>query len=1046
MSQIEGRGSSFLQSIIRRPVAVLLAHLSLGLFGILGWINLPFNRMPDVEYPTIVVSASMPGATPEMMSVSVAAPLETRICAVPGLFDCSTSCVTGAVTISLRFRPGHDMGVALGEVGRAVRSAAGDLPSSMIDPPVYQRFNPTDTPLLYLALQSPGTPDAELEEMARNRVATPLAGLPGVSRVSVQGGGRFSWVVRADPVALAGRGISPNSLLESVKNMVPGLPWGTLVGPMSEFPLDGEGPVGADKFYPAMVPISLPMTNLPGKGSQKVPPPVWLTDLAEVSRETSKPRSGKWLNGKPCVVLSLFREVGANSLSLGTAAGVALDQIRQTLPEGAQLDLVFDNTRPVRAAIDEMLITLGLSILFVMIIIGLGLRDWRGTLIACSVVPLSLIGTMGFLWLAGFSLNTLTLLALSLAIGFVVDDAVVVLENVMRHREMGKDTIRASVDGAGEVAFTMASITVSLLAVFLPILLVPEILGRMFREFALTLMGCITLSGIVSLLLVPVLCLWLPSRPAAPNERHPNHRQYGGPSTPGLYPRLIGWLIRHSWVGVVGIAIFVLGTRQVSSLVRKGFLPEEDKSMLLLFTKSNPGISWEQLQSSHRQIWDLLAQVPEIEKKLTFLGQDELNTTASDGLILLRLKYPPRRSVAEITADIRKILDRDSPLECTIFNFPSLYLNTKRTKSAYQVLVTTPQSDKLPLAVAQIRNWMTAKGSFVSVDSDVEPGAPTLEITPNRPHMAMNGNSPTEAAGAIQAAFGPTFAANLWTPAATRVLSIGFKSDKTAYPEDLDWPRLNNPNSVGATPIAASTNTDEMVLARQANRYNRLPSASISFSLMPGVDSAAMLGSLESELSTISGEGLRAELVGTAREVSSSVARAVPLVLLSFVIMYLTLGFLYESLTHPLTVLATLPSALFGGLLGLWIFHLELDIYGFFGLLMLLGLVKKNAIILVDFARERQLDGVDASQAILEASVERLRPIQLTTLAAGAGAIPMLFGTGSGISLLQPVGAILLGGLVVSQVVTLAFTPPLYLFLDRISGKLCKLIGWGGSQ
>lgn len=1033
------RGQGLLAEVVSRPVAVLLAHFSLALFGLLGWMNLPFNRMPDVEYPTIVVAASLPGATPDRMSVSVAAPLEARVCAVAGLLDCSTTCVTGSVTISLRFRSGQDMGAAMGEVNRAIRAASADLPASMIDPPVCQHYNPTDTPLLYMAFESPGTPEAAMEELARQRVANPLSSIPGVSRVSVQGGGRFSWVVRTDPVDLASRGISPSLVMSTLGSLVPDLPWGGLRGQESDLPLEGDMPVSAEGV--SLSRIAIPTTPRLG---QQAAQPVWLSDVARVSPEFSKPRSGKWWNGKPCVVLALYREVGSNALAVGDQANQALEQIRRNLPADSRLGVVFDNTRPVRAAIDEMIISLGLSIVFVLVIIGLGLRDLRSTLIACSVVPLSITGMMGFMWLAGFSLNTLTLLALSLAIGFVVDDAVVVLENVIRHRERGLGAFAASVEGARGIAFTMASITVSLLAVFLPILLVPDILGRMFREFALTLMGCITLSGVVSLLLVPVLCLWLPDQPNV------NHGSKSNPvaAPRGLYFRLLRWLVAHPWLGIVGILAFLVATNRVSAGVRKGFLPAEDKSVLLLFTRADPELSWDRLQAAHRNLWDLIAKVPEVEETLTFLGQDDLNTTPSDGMLLLRLKYPPRRSIADITADIQARLDRDSPLAFTLFNIPSLYLNTKRTKSAYQVLVTAPQSDALPGVVAEIRQWMDEKGGFLSIDTDIEPGAPTLEITPARARMAMSGFTPTQGARALQAAFGPSFTANLWSPAATRSLAVGFQSDRTVGPQDLKLLQMNRfsgISSAGSAPLEAFTESSTAVLPRQSNRYNRLPAASISFNLPPDADSASVLARLEDQLASLQGEGVRAELVGTAREVRSSVARAMPLVLLAFVIMYLTLGFLYESLTHPVTVLATLPSALFGGLLGLWFFDIELDIYGFFGLLMLLGLVKKNAIMLVDFARARRSEGADATTAILEAAMERLRPIQLTTLAAAAGAVPMLIGTGSGISVLRPVGAVLLGGLLISQVVTLALTPPLYCFMEWLSSRVRGLFRRGAS-
>ena len=1026
-------GATILGKLIHRPVAVLLGHVCLGLFGIMGWMNLPFNRMPDVEYPTLLVGASLPGATPAQMSFSVAAPLEANVCGVVGLLDCTTSCVTGSATITLRFRPGQDMGRAMGEVGRALRAAAADLPAEMTEPPTCTRYNPTDTPLIYFALESPATPDSELEELAQRLIRTRLGNLPGVARIQILGNGRFSWVVRNDPNELARRGISPDTVLRTLRGQGNELPWGRFFGSVTDIQLEGTGPVGGEAVLPDQ--IAIPRLKSP---VDRQKPPVWLSDVASVSAESSGFRVGHWRNGRPCLIIALYREAGANALTLSIDAHKVIKEIQSTLPPGADLHLVNDNSKPIRDALYEMIITLVLSLLTVLAIIGIGLRDWRGTLIACSVVPLSLTGIAGFMWLAGFSVNTLTLLALSLAISFVVDDAVVVLENIIRHREMGKDRLRASVEGASEVAFTMASITVSLLAVFLPVLLVPDILGRMFREFALTLMGCITLSGFVSMLLVPVLCLWMP-------VKSPSHK----PTTDnlsaaklGIYQKILGWLVSHPFVALAGMSLFLVGTVAISGKVRKGFLPEEDKSFLLLFTQSEPQSSWDRNRQAHRKIWDVLEEIPEIEQHLTFLGPGDLNPTPADGTLLLRLKYPPRRSIGEIARDLRTRLDTKSTLKCRILNIPSLYLNTKRTKSAYQVQVTAAESDKLSKIVDKIRAWMMEEGHFQDIDSDLEPGAPTLELVPNRAFMALAGFTASDGASALYAAFGPTFAANFWVGQSTRSIHVGLDKKSLEYPSTLDLLKIEGKNG-GSAPLVEFVSSVPVLRPAQANRYNRLAAASISFGLSPQTNAAATLGALEAQLLSLSGDGAKAELVGTAKEVIGSLGRALPLVLLAFIVMYLTLGILYESLGHPITVLASLPSALLGGLAGLWILDSELDIYGFFGLLMLLGIVKKNAIMLVDFARQRQREGVGAREAILEASMERLRPIQLTTLAAAAGAIPMLIGTGSGISVLKPVGAILLGGLLVSQVVTLALTPPLYRLVEGFSHRAGRLFHWG---
>lgn len=1031
----EPGGGSLLDSVLRRPVAVILTHVCLVLLGVLGWTRLPSNRMPDVEYPTIVVNASMQGSTPDMMASSVAAPLEARLCDVAGLLDCTTSCVPGSVTISLRFHFGTGMGDAMGEVGRALCAAAGDLPKAMTEPPTYSRFNPTDTPIVYLALVSPFTPPAELEEMANKFVADPLRSLPGAARVKVQGGGDFSWIVRSDARELAWRGIPPDRLTSVLRSLGAELPAGRLSGTVADIPIQAEAPAAGGG--PGLESIPIPVARAEGRPE---PPPVWISDVASTAAEPGKSRSGNWFDGKPCAMVLLFREAGANALQLADSTRDLLEGIRKTLPPGARLEVVNDNSLPIRAGVREMEVTLSLSLAMVLVIIGVGLGDWRGTMIACSVVPVSLVSMFGVMWLAGFSLNTLTLLALCLAIGFVVDDAVVVLENIIRHREMGKDPVAASIDGAAEVGFTMASITLSLLAVFLPVLLIPDMLGRMFREFALTLMGCITLSGLVSLFLIPVLSQWLPT--AGPRGAGEKKSQ----ALSGSYHRFLAWLVARPLFGAAGMALFVWGTLWFGGAVRKGFLPEEDRGFLILFTKSDAQTPWSTVRDSHASLWATLSRIPEIEHHLTILGQGEFNSTTADGTLVLKLVPQPRRPVSEISEEIRRLLKRESTLSCLVLNPPSVFLNTKQTKSLFQVLVTCPDASMLPAVADSVTGWMRDNGNFTGIDSDIDPGMPSLAIQPDRARMALSGLDAADMAAATNSAFGPVLASRLWTERSTRSIRAGLNENDLAYPETLQLIRVRRqalPGGWESGPLQAFSSERPEIQPRQANRHNRVCAASVSFNLVPGADSSKVLGELENRLRTVTEGGARAELVGVAREIGSSVARAFPMVLFSFLVMYLTLGFLYESLAHPVTVLATLPSAMLGGLMGLWFFNLEMDIYGFFGLLMLLGMVKKNAIMLVDFARQRQGEGVDAKEAILEASRERLRPIQLTTLAAAAGAVPMLAGWGGSNSVLKPVGAVLLGGLLVSQVVTLVLTPPLFSLMESLSRRIRPLAGGG---
>ena len=1022
-----GRESNgIMATILRRPVGVVLVHISLFLFGLMGWWMLPACKIPDVEFPTVVVTGTYQGADPQTMALSVASPLEAQLCGIPGLLDCSTSCVQGTATVTLRFRPEISISAAMGDIGRAIRAAAPDLPADMPDIPKFAKYNPADTPVMYITVESETVPVATLTSMASRVLADRLNSLPGVARVEVSGSGNPTWRVELDALALAQRGLSLDRVSNTVANQRSLLPWGLLAGPERDLILEGSGPVGAEGIDLQSIAMpSIPRISASADGFRKG----WLSDAASSQLLPPDSYHGSWHRNHPCVVLAIYRDLGSNAVVLASNARKVVEQASLLLPAEVKCEILYDNTISLKESINDLLLTLFISMVLVVFVINLYLRSIAATLVACSVLPVCIVSMLGVMWVMGFTMNNLTLLALNLAVGFVVDDAVVVLENMIRHIEMGKGVVQASIDSAHEIGFTILAITVSLMAVFLPLLLMQGMLGRIFREFAITLLACIAMSGLVSLFLVPVLARWLLTSGGGIRSGLSNHA--GAMPREGWYGSVLAWFLHRPIFGVTILGMCAVGTVFLLGKVRTGFLPDEDRSMLLVFMRAEDQISWDRMTALHRDILREMESIPEIDDVITTLGANVINTGQADGFMFLKFKPLPRRSLNDIAADIVAIPDRVPGLKLFTFNPPAFYLNTKQTKSAYQVLLTSQQAERLPGLVADITSWMRSQKEFVGIDSESESALPELVAGIDRRTLARLGGNVKKVDTTLQSGFGPRQIGFLGSTNETRGLSVGlmekWRKDESSFPLlGLD---VGSWGSSGRLDEVLSWNTT--TVSRQVERYNRLPASTISFNIVKGADSGKALKMLSQKLDEVSNGPDQARLAGVAKEIAESIARTGPMVLLALLVMYLVLGVLYESLIHPFTVLVGLPSALLGGLFALWITELELDIYGFMGLLMLMGIVKKNAIMLVDFAQQLQSTGVGPEQAILEASRERLRPIQMTTLAAAAGALPLIAGIGSGSHALRPVGVILLGGLLCSQVVTLVLTPSVYRFMDR---------------
>jgi len=1010
---------------IERPVATLMLVLAMALFGVLAYSQMPVNDLPQVDFPTLRVSASLPGASPETMANTVATPLERQLSTVAGIESMSSASAQGSTNINLQFELGRDIDAAAQDVQTAIAQAARNLPQGM-DPPQLRKINPADSPILYLAMSAERLPLTELDAIADSRVAQRLSSLSGVAQVLVYGSQKYALRLYLDPAKLQQRGLTFDDVIKAVQSANANLPSGTLDG--------------ATRSYAVKAPVAL--ANAAGFGDIIVAyhdgTALRVKDLGRAEDGVEDDKRKTWYNGTRAIVLAVQRQPGANTVEVADRIRAMLPQIESELPDGVRLQVHFDRSLFVKASLHEVNVTLMLALLLVILVIFAFLHNLRATLIAALVLPSSLLGTFAFMHLAGYSLNNLSLMAITLAIGFVVDDAVVVIENIARHLEMGKPRMQAALDGAQEIGFTVLSMTLSLAAVFLPILFLGGMIGRLFQEFAVSIGVAVLLSGVVSLTLTPMLCArWLANEPLD----NPLSRLFdaGFSRFRDYYGATLRASMRHRGAMLL-LSLVVLGAMLwLAGQVKQGFIPRVDSGMIFANIQYPEGIPFEELSRRQEKIAAIVQQNPAVEGLMSSAGQRGGGLSGSNaGRLVMRLAPRDTRPSADAVIDeLKAALRKVSGVNVTLQNPASINVGSLSSSSDYQLTLTSGDFEALKTASAAVEKRLESVPEIEDVNSDLELRNPELRVRLDPIEAARLGVTTEQVQQTLYNALGGRRISQIYGASDQYDVSV------KALPE-----AQLNPSIIGQLPLqtADGTLTRLDAVARveagvgpiAVNHYGQQPAVTLSFNLPAGVSLDQALAAAYAAAREVVPSDVALEFTGAAQKFKESTVQLPLLLLFTVVVIYMVLAVLYEHLGHPLTILTALPLAGFGALLVLLLMDEELNIFSFVGIILLVGLVKKNGIMMIDFALTRQRAGLSAEDAIVEACQVRLRPIMMTTFAAIFATLPIAIGFGAGGEARRPLGIAVVGGLLFSQFLTLYITPTFYVSMARLEAMLTR--------
>jgi HAE1 family hydrophobic/amphiphilic exporter-1 len=1015
---------------IKRPVMTTLVMLAILLFGITGYRLLPVNDLPNVDFPTIQVSASLPGATPETMASAVALPLEKQFSTIAGIDSMTSTSYQGSTTITLQFALDRSLDGAALDVQSAISVAQGQLPTGMPTPPSYQKVNPADQPILYLALTSPTLPMSTVDDYGETLMAERISMVSGVAQVQVYGSQKYAVRVQVDPNKLANKGIGLDQVAAAIANGNVNLPTGTLYGPHVAYTVQANGQLlNAAAFRPLIV------TYRNGE-------PVRLEALGHVIDSVENDKTAAWYidhtHNQRSVVLAIQRQPGTNTVAVAQAVKDLIPAFERQIPASVTLHTLYDRSTSIKQSVADVKFTLLLTLILVILVIFLFLRNVSATVIPSLALPMSLVGTFAIMYLLGYSLDNLSLMALTLAVGFVVDDAIVMLENIVRHMEMGKGILEASLEGSKEIGFTILSMTFSLVAVFIPVLFMGGIIGRLFHEFAVTIGSAILISGFVSLTLTPMLASrFLKHQSEVHHGRVYDLSERGFNWMLGWYERGLKWSIGHRRLVMIFSAVILALTGWLFVVIPKGFLPSEDTSRAMVFTQAKEGISYDAMVRHQQALNRIIQANPDVDAFFSTAGGRGF-LASNQGICFIRFKPKSQRklTVDQEIAKLRPQLMSVPGIVAFIQNPPPIQIGGQLTKSQYQLTLQGSDTAQLYQVATDLENKMKGLPGLLDVTSDLQIKNPQVEVQIERDKASSYGVTAQEIEDTLDDAYGTRQVSYIYAPNNTYQVILEVEDQYQQDPSALSMLYVHS--STGQlVPLSAVAKITRDLGPLSVNHTGQLPSVTVSFNLAPGTPLGNAVSEVQKVAKAIVPPTLTTSFQGTAKAFQASTKGLGWLLLLAILVIYLVLGILYESFIHPLTILSALPFAGFGALVTLLIFRVDLSIYAFVGIIMLVGLVKKNGIMMIDFALEAQRkENKTAAEAIYEACVIRFRPIMMTTVAALMGTLPIALGMGAGAESRRPLGLAVVGGLLFSQFLTLFVTPVFYLYMDRFQSLL----------